>query len=97
MRNLIRHDFFLSVIVGLFQNSLESSLSVFSLPIYFHILVVCVAIFSKLFVMSYFLICFLGILLGLCLACPSWRVIHLFDSSKVWHDRVRMGVWRFYG
>jgi hypothetical protein len=34
VRNLIRHDFCLSVIVGLFQNSLENSLSMFSLPIY---------------------------------------------------------------
>jgi uncharacterized membrane protein YvlD (DUF360 family) len=61
VQNLIRHDFCLSVIVGLFQNSLESYLSMFSLPIHFQILGVYVVIVSKLFVLSYFLICFLRI------------------------------------
>ena len=58
MRNLIRHDFSLSVIVGLIQNSLESSLSMSSLPVHLQILGVCVAIVSKLFILSYFFICF---------------------------------------
>ena len=40
MRNLIRHGFCLSVIVGLFQNSLESSLSMFSLPAHLQILTI---------------------------------------------------------
>jgi hypothetical protein len=49
VRNLIRHDFCLSVILGLFHNSLESSLSMSTLPVHLHILGVCTAKFSKLF------------------------------------------------
>ena len=58
MQNLIRHDFCSSVIVGLIQISLESSLSMSPLPIHLQILGVCVAILSKLFILSHFLICF---------------------------------------
>jgi hypothetical protein len=97
VQNLIRHDFCLSVIVGLFQNSLESSLSTFALHVHLQMLGVCMAIISKLFILSYFMICFSRNLTGLCLAYPSWRAIHLFGSSKVWHGRVHMGVWHFYG
>ena len=58
MRNMIRHDFCLSVMVGLIQNSLESSLSMFSLLVHLQILGVCMALVSKLFILSYLLICF---------------------------------------
>ena len=64
MRNLIRRDFCLSVIVGLFQYSLESSLSLFSLHVHLEILGVCMATNSKLFILSYFLICFSRNLMG---------------------------------
>ena len=93
----MRHDVCLSVIVGLFQNSLESSLSMSSLFVHLQILEVCMAIVSKMFIMSYFLICFYKNSRGLCLVCLSWRAIRLFGSSKIWHGRVRMGVWHFYG
>ena len=58
MRNLIRHDFCLSVIAGFFQNSLESSLSISLFSVHLQILGVCVAMISKLFSLSIFLICF---------------------------------------
>ena len=58
MRNLVRHDFCLSVIVGLFHNSLESYLSMSALSVHLQILGVCMAIVSKLFILSYFFICF---------------------------------------
>ena len=54
----MRHDFCLSVISGFSQNSLESSLSMSVLPIHLCVLGVCVAIFSRLFSLSYFMICF---------------------------------------
>ena len=79
VRNLIRHDFCLSVIIGLFQNSLESSLSMFSLPIHFQMLGVCVAIFSKLFALSYFLICFSRNLTG-----PLSGVSIMDGHSSLW-------------
>ena len=58
MRNLIRHDFCLSIIVGLFQNSLESSLSMSALHVHLQMFGVCMAIVSKLFILSCFMICF---------------------------------------
>ena len=61
---LIMRDFCLSVMVGSFQNSLESSTSMFSLHVHLQILGVCMAIVSKLFIMSYFLICLSSNLIG---------------------------------
>jgi hypothetical protein len=58
VRNFIRHDFCLSVILGLFQNSLESSLSMSSLPVHLQMLGVCHAKFSRIFILSKFLTCF---------------------------------------
>ena len=54
----MRHDFCLSVIIGLFHNSLESSLSMSSLSVLLQIMGVWMAIVSKLFVWSCFFICF---------------------------------------
>ena len=79
VRNLIRHDFCLSVIVGLFQNSLESSFSMSSLFVHIHILGVCMAIGSKLFILSYFLICFSKNLMG-----PLSGVSIMESHSSFW-------------
>ena len=54
----MRHDFGLSVILGLFQNSLENSLLMYALLVHLLILGVYVAIFSRLFILSYFMISF---------------------------------------
>ena len=55
VRNLMRHDFCLSVIAGFSQNSLESSLSIFAFPVHLRVLGVCMAMLSKLFSLSYFI------------------------------------------
>ena len=60
----MRHDFCLSVIAGFFQNSLESSLSISLFPVHLQILGVCMAMISKLFSLSNFLICFSRTLTG---------------------------------
>ena len=54
----MRHDFCLSEISGLSQNSLESSLSISAFPVHLLVLGVCVAMFSKLFSLSNLIICF---------------------------------------
>ena len=71
--------FCLSVIVGLFQNSLESSFSMSSLFVHIHILGVCMAIGSKLFILSYFLICFSKNLMG-----PLSGVSIMESHSSFW-------------
>src|SRR5665213_2050512 len=58
VRNLIRHDFCLSVIEGFVQNSFDSSLSMSTFSVHLHVLGVCVAMVAILVFMSYFLICF---------------------------------------
>ena len=79
MRNLIRQDFCLSAMVGLFQNSLESSLSIFSLHVHLQILGVCMAIVPKLFILSYFFICFSRNLIG-----PLYGVSIMEGHSSFW-------------
>ena len=79
MRNLIRHDFCLSVIVGLFQKSLESYLSMFALPVHLQILGVHMAIISKLFILSYFMICFSRNLTG-----PLFGVSNIEGHTSFW-------------
>ena len=58
VRNLIRHDFCLSVIKGFVQNSLDSSLSMSIFSVHLHVLGVCAAMTAILVSLSYFLICF---------------------------------------
>ena len=54
----MRHDFCLSVMAGFSQNSLESTLSMSTFSVHLQMLGVCMAMISRLFSLSYFLICF---------------------------------------
>ena len=58
VQNFIRHVFYLSVIKGFVQNSLDSSLSISIYSVHLHVLGVCVAMIAMLVSLSYFLICF---------------------------------------
>ena len=58
VRNLIRHDFCLSVIEGFVQNSFDNSLSMSTFSVHLHMLGVYVAMSAILVSLSYFLICF---------------------------------------
>ena len=58
VRNLIRHDFCLSVMEGFVQKSFDKSLSMSTFYVHLHVLGVWVAMIAILFSLSYFLICF---------------------------------------
>ena len=73
------HDFCLSVMLGLFQNSLESSLSMSALPVHLCMLGVRVARFSKMFILSNFMICFSRNLTG-----PLFGVSNIEGHTSFW-------------